>query len=312
MVRFSIVMVSILLLSVVSFATVPKQINHQGVVRVNGNPFEGQGLFRFAIVDADTAINLWSNDGTIVGSVAGIPADAVSLPVINGVYSVNFGDTSLTNMTEIASSVFNAPNTILRIWFDDGVNGLQQLTPDQTLTAAPYAHKAAIGVPPGTMVAFAGVVEPDGWSLCDGRAVLRAEFPDLFNAISDTWGVGDGTTTFNIPDMRGRFIRGVERPAGSVEPVPSPLRDPNGASRTIGSIQGDSYRSHSHGVSDPGHVHGYSFGNRSSGNITFPSNGDIARYTGVTGRSGTGISITAVGGSETRPLNINANWIIKH
>lgn len=129
------------MLCAVCMASVPKEINHQGVVSVNGTAFDGTGLFRFAIVDTDTGTNLWTNDGTIVGAIGGIPAAAVSLNVSKGVYSVSLGDTGLTNMTEIASSVFNSSNTVLRIWFDDGVNGLQQLTPDHKLTTAPYSFR---------------------------------------------------------------------------------------------------------------------------------------------------------------------------
>lgn len=127
------------------WATVPQQINHQGVVSVNGVPFSGMGLFRFAIVDPDAPSNLWSNDGSITGAVGGIPTLAVSREVVNGVYTVILGDINdpdMPNMTEeIAPSVFNDDNVRLRIWFDDEVNGLQQLTPDHKLTTAPYSAR---------------------------------------------------------------------------------------------------------------------------------------------------------------------------
>jgi len=126
-------------------AGVPPQINHQGVVRVDGVPFNGTGLFKFAIVDPDAPSNLWSNDGSITGAVVGVPIAAVSLTVTNGVYSVALGDTSIANMTNpIAPSVFNDDNAILRIWFDDAVNGEQQLSPDHPLTTAPYASRTVI------------------------------------------------------------------------------------------------------------------------------------------------------------------------
>lgn len=56
-----------------AFADVPGQINHQGVVKVNGVPFDGTGLFRFAIVDPDAPKNLWSNDGSITDATGGHP-----------------------------------------------------------------------------------------------------------------------------------------------------------------------------------------------------------------------------------------------
>lgn len=57
-------------------------------------------------------------------------------------------------------------------------------------------------IPPGSMQMFAGSSTPGGWLLCNGQAVSRTTYADLFAAIGTTWGVGDGSTTFNVPDMR--------------------------------------------------------------------------------------------------------------
>ena len=73
---------------------------------------------------------------------------------------------------------------------------------DQRLEAFEAAVKTAS--PSGTIVAFAGAQVPSGWLLCDGRAVSRATFADLFSALGSAWGAGDGSTTFNLPDLRGR------------------------------------------------------------------------------------------------------------
>ena len=64
----------------------------------------------------------------------------------------------------------------------------------------------------GTIVAFGGSVAPSGWLLCDGSAVSRTTFADLFTTIGTRWGIGDGTTTFNLPDLRGRFLHGGSGP----------------------------------------------------------------------------------------------------
>lgn len=64
-------------------------------------------------------------------------------------------------------------------------------------------------VPAGTIVAFGGNAAPPGWTLCDGRTVARVgEFSSLFGAIGVTYGPGDGTTTFSLPDLRGRVVVG--------------------------------------------------------------------------------------------------------
>lgn len=63
-------------------------------------------------------------------------------------------------------------------------------------------------VPTGTILAFAGLVAPTGFLACDGAAVSRAAYPRLFAAIGTSWGVGDGFSTFNLPDLRGRAVIG--------------------------------------------------------------------------------------------------------
>lgn len=158
--------------------------------------------------------------------------------------------------------------------------------------------------PPGAMIAFAGPLAPDGWWLCDGKAVSSADYPDLFNAIGSSWGDGgDGTgPLFNIPDLRGLFPRGVD--AGS-------KRDPEASSRkpiTQGGNMGDRVGS----VQEAG---------------TAPPK---ARFVGLVSSSkrlqpGTGIVVEDVaaaptntslelggGDSETRPRNAAVNWIVKY
>ena len=81
----------------------------------------------------------WANDGTAPINGAE-PTGAVSVPVVNGLYSVQLGDTA-AGMSEILPGVFHGLR-YLRVWFNDGVNGFQQLTPDQPLAAAPYAFRS--------------------------------------------------------------------------------------------------------------------------------------------------------------------------
>ena len=70
-------------------------------------------------------------------------------------------------------------------------------------------------VPAGIVSAFAGVTAPAGWLMCYGQAISRTEYSALFTALSTTYGSGDGSTTFNIPDMRGRAIAGVDNMGGT-------------------------------------------------------------------------------------------------
>lgn len=75
----------------------------------------------------------------------------------------------------------------------------------------------------------AGVI-PQGWLECNGAAISRATYGTLFAAIGTNYGVGDGATTFNLPDLRGEFIRGADRGRGV------------DAGRVVGSHQGDAGR----------------------------------------------------------------------
>lgn len=63
--------------------------------------------------------------------------------------------------------------------------------------------------PAGIVMPFAGSVAPDGWLLCDGSAVSRIDYSDLFDVIGTTYGAGDGASTFNLPDLSGRVVIGV-------------------------------------------------------------------------------------------------------
>jgi microcystin-dependent protein len=85
-------------------------------------------------------------------------------------------------------------------------------------------------VPAGTILPFGGAAAPSGWLLCDGSAVSRSTYASLFSSISTAWGYGDNSTTFNLPDMRGRFPRG--RDAGVA-------RDPDRAGRTAANTGGN-------------------------------------------------------------------------
>lgn len=92
-------------------------------------------------------------------------------------------------------------------WKDESGNVLQ-------LTTAGKIPQASIAgssfMPAGTMVAYGAAAAPTGWLLCDGTAVSRTTYATLFGIIGTTYGVGNGSTTFNLPDMRGRISVGLD------------------------------------------------------------------------------------------------------
>lgn len=70
-------------------------------------------------------------------------------------------------------------------------------------------------MPVGVVVPFAGSTSPAGWQLCYGQAISRTTYAGLFTAIGTTYGSGDGSTTFNVPDMRGRAVAGLDNMGGT-------------------------------------------------------------------------------------------------
>jgi microcystin-dependent protein len=78
------------------------------------------------------------------------------------------------------------------------------------------AMAGAVGaVPAGAVMPFAGANAPSGWLLCAGQTVSRSQFGELFATIGTTYGAGDGSTTFALPDLRGRVVAGVDNMGGS-------------------------------------------------------------------------------------------------
>ena len=86
-----------------------------------------------------------------------------------------------------------------------------------------------------------------GWLLCDGAAVSRSTYSALFAAIGTSYGAGDGASTFNVPDFRGRTIVGV-----------GPHADVNGRGLNDGQLPGNRRPRHKHAVNDPTHTHAVS------------------------------------------------------
>ena len=92
----------------------------------------------------------WSNDGTSSGGSE--PGLAVTVNVASGLFTVVLGDTNLGNMEGIPAAVFGQPNLQLRIWFNDGANGSQALSPLQNLTPTPYATEAMNAIGAGNLL----------------------------------------------------------------------------------------------------------------------------------------------------------------
>lgn len=171
---------------------------------------------------------------------------------------------------------------------DSGSGGTKGLVP------APTTGQAALGLvlgaggtfvvamPAGAIVAFGMSTVPTGWLYCNGQAVSRTTYARLFALIATTYGVGDGTTTFNLPDLRGYFPRGWDDGRGV------------DTARALGSNQADELKAHTHTVPAQS--------NANSGAFVEDADGSGAPQAVNTG---------STGGTETRPVNIALAYFIK-
>jgi microcystin-dependent protein len=174
-------------------------------------------------------------------------------------------------MSKIALSP-NASGTGTFSIASPGTNTDRTLTlPDATGTVATTADIPSLA---GMVATFAMNTPPAGWLKANGQAVSRTTYAALFSAIGTTFGVGDGSTTFNLPDLRGEFMRGWDDGRGI------------DTGRVFGSAQADEFKSHSHNIILGGD--GFAAGTRPQ--RTFNNLG-----TAVT---------ELTGGTETRPRNI--------
>jgi microcystin-dependent protein len=132
-------------------------------------------------------------------------------------------------------------------------------------------------------IAFLGMpTAPSGWLKANGAAISRTTYADLFSAIGTTFGSGDGSTTFNLPDLRGEFPRGLDDGRGV------------DSGRALGSAQADEIKSHTHFGGNF-----YSNGGYGAGWHTLKAYSDTHET-------------TATGGAETRPRNIALLACIKY
>jgi len=150
-----------------------------------------------------------------------------------------------------------------------------------TLDQSSLSFSPANAVPVGAVNTFAMSSAPMGWLSCDGGAVSRTTYAALFAIVGTTYGSGNGSTTFNLPDLRGEFVRGWDDGRGV------------DTGRGFGSSQADEFKSHTHEFSIGGGVEdGPNVADNTSVNRTH--------------------STSSTGGTETRPRNIALLYCIKH
>ena len=157
--------------------------------------------------------------------------------------------------------------------------------------------------PAGTVMQFAGSSAPAGYLKANGNAVSRTTYAALFAAIGTTYGTGDGSTTFNVPDLRGEFVRGLDDGRGV------------DSGRALGSAQADTLRQHNHDSYIRTDVFGSGDGSSIIGTSTadegLRTNGPDMGVLGISTSFGSyPISASNIA-DETRPRNIALLYCIK-
>jgi microcystin-dependent protein len=189
-------------------------------------------------------------------------------------------------------------------------------------TVANINTSLAAYMPAGVIVPYGGTTEPTGWLFCYGQAISRTTYATLFAAISTTYGTGDGSTTFNLPDLRGRVVAGQDDMGGS---------SANRLTNTSGGLNGDTLgatggaethtlttaelavHSHANSLNDPGHAHVISpvYAGVTAGAGSARNNWDNSNIT--TSAQATGITITnANAGSGSAHNNVQPTIILNY
>ena len=259
--------------------------------------------------DADTGMfRLSSNTiGFATSGTARVSISDAGLDVVNGL-PIRLQDSSGSPFVSLKSPSSLSGNIALTLPSAITNGGFLQ-----TDSSGNLSFQIVNGVPSGAVFCVAVATVPTGYLECNGAAVSRSTYAALFTFIGTTYGSGNGSSTFNIPDLRGEFVRGADRGRGV------------DSGRNPATSQGSANLSHGHSVgvsmTDPGHVHATTVDNSK----LFPANGGAhVPYGGAGGYPGTiftmssantGISLSVsqnnAGGSEARPRNIAMVYIIK-
>lgn len=124
-------------------ADIPMLMNYQGnVTDASGVPVNGDGFFKFAIVNEAGDTAHWASDGTTLDGTE--PTAAVTIPVSNGSFTVKLGDTNLANMVALSPSIFENTSIFLRVWFSVEGTVFEQFTTDMQILGTGFAFKAQV------------------------------------------------------------------------------------------------------------------------------------------------------------------------
>ena len=235
--KFSIFLISFIVVFAPSSLAVPMTMNYQGHVESGGMPFDGTGLFMFAIVNGDGTATYWSNDGTTGTGVD--PTLEVEVGVNNGLFSVILGDTNLTNMVALDSAVFDNDELKIRIWFNNGSpTGTQLLSPDQWITTQGFAFRAGTA---DDALAVSGQSYSSSWNTTEAN--IQTALSNDFHTIGGVDAVDDAdadpTNELNTSlTLNGSVLELTDGAKNTVQEDLSPLFSELGDGHSLDSADG--------------------------------------------------------------------------
>jgi len=235
---------------------------------------------------------------------------------ITGTVAVANGGTGLNAITPFAPVFGGTTNSgPLQSASDNGTsgqvltsNGSNQLPSFQSIPTSP------LQLPIGSTISFSGATLPEssGYLFCDGSAVSRSTYANLFSVIGTNYGSGDGSTTFNLPDLRGRSVVGAGQGNGLTN---RNLANTGGEeTHTLSLVE---MPGHNHDIYDPGHSHIYDkpYTHETAVSMTTSTSSSGNSYSNSTNQSLTGITIGYTGSGQAHnnmsPF-ISLNYIIKY
>lgn len=274
-----------------------------------------------AIVSRDASGNFSANQITanVTGNVSGSSGSCTGNSATATQASNALACSGNAATATLAATCSGNSNTASRLQTARTINGVSFSGSENiTVTAVPVNGSVTQEklspslslIPPGAIIPFASYTPPVGWLIADGAAVSRSTYALLFYVIGTTFGAGDGSTTFNLPDLRGYFVRGHGTNSDGTQ------------SGTWGVRQGDQNLSHTHtGTTSTDGSHNHTFplyagdgANNSTNRInTTDESGMVnsAFPTTTTGSHSHTFTTSSSGGTETRPKNIALWYCIK-
>jgi hypothetical protein len=306
---------------------IPNLINYQGrLTDQTGAPLApGSYRIQFKLWDSPDPVStnlIWAQEqsvsilsnGTfnvILGAPGGAAVQGVT-PAVNDLIYAFASSSRFLGLTVTTSNGIPTPAP-------------SEILPRQEILSAPYAVEAQraamlrqefadLLAPPGTVIAWMGTnaAPPSGWDFCWGQPESRTDpkYARLFSVIGTSSGAGDGSITFNLPDLRGMFLRGVN--ASRIDLYADPdvmgrtnLVDGGSFANAVGSVQADAFQGHHHQIENGSGTSFY------HGGVPMTTTGDGT----YNGRGGDPIGDHAHGiprtSAETRPGNVYVHYLIK-